>query len=186
MKNSTTYNVEDVEELLGLTRREIFGLVDAGFVASAGTARKGLRFSFQDVVVLRTAAQLREAQVPRRQMMRSLKSLQSRLAPGRPFSALRIRAIGREVAVRTGDGWQTADEQQLLLDLDGAPPPSSRTTPIHAEDPPDPDALVEAALALEEKDHEAAERAYRSALEADGAHAAALMNLGALLCHHGR
>ena len=52
------YGVREVERLLGLSRNTILALVDAGFVTPARGARNAWRFSFQDLIVLRTAQAL--------------------------------------------------------------------------------------------------------------------------------
>jgi hypothetical protein len=49
------YRVRAVERLLRLPRSTIRSLVDAGFVAPARGPRNAWLFSFQDLIVLRTA-----------------------------------------------------------------------------------------------------------------------------------
>ena len=58
------YGVNDVERLLHLSKSTLRALVNAGFVSPAGGARKTWRFTFQDLIVLRTAQALVEANVP--------------------------------------------------------------------------------------------------------------------------
>jgi DNA-binding transcriptional MerR regulator len=71
------YGVNDVERLLHLSKSTLRALVNAGFVSPARGARNTWRFSFQDLIVLRTAQALVEANVPQRRITQSLK----RLAP---------------------------------------------------------------------------------------------------------
>ena len=50
-----TYTLRNLQAMLGLSRGVITGLVDAGFVTPTRGKRREYRFSFQDVVLLRTA-----------------------------------------------------------------------------------------------------------------------------------
>ena len=52
------YGVRDVEKLLRLPRSAIHGLIKAGFVSPRRGPRKAYLFSFQDLIVLRTAQTL--------------------------------------------------------------------------------------------------------------------------------
>ena len=65
------YGVRDVEKLLRLPRSTIRSLIEAGFVSPARGPRNSWRFSFQDLIVLRTAEALAAANVPRRRITRS-------------------------------------------------------------------------------------------------------------------
>ena len=47
------YTLRQLQQMLGISRQVITGLVRAGFVAPARGPRNELRFSFQDVVLLR-------------------------------------------------------------------------------------------------------------------------------------
>jgi DNA-binding transcriptional MerR regulator len=62
------YTLADLERLLGIPRKTIRALVAAGFVVPERGARNALRFSFQDLIVLRTAQSLVAAQVPPRRI----------------------------------------------------------------------------------------------------------------------
>ena len=55
------YGVHDVEKLLRLPRSTIRSLVNAGFVSPDRGPRGAWRFSFQDLIVLRTAQELSAA-----------------------------------------------------------------------------------------------------------------------------
>ena len=183
-----------IEEMLGLGRSVITGLIDAGFVSPARGARNEYRFTFQDVVLLRTAYHLRAAKIPARKMLRSLRKLKERLPQELPLSGLRIRAIGNDVAVRTADaGWE-ADSGQLLMDFEVASSQGSvsfmqRTAaPQSSPAPTAPTAADWFARgeAFESEDAQAAEDAYRQSLTLEPDFTLAYVNLGALLCESGR
>ena len=63
-----SYGVRDVEKLLRLSRGTIRTLIAAGFVSPARGPRNAWRFSFQDLIVLRTAQALADAHVPHRRI----------------------------------------------------------------------------------------------------------------------
>lgn len=185
------YTLRGIEEMLGLGRSAVAALIEAGFVTPSRGPRNEYRFTFQDVVVLRTAHQLREANIPARRMMRSLKQLKERLPEQLPLSGLRIRAIGNDVAVRTADaGWED-HSGQLLLDFEIAAAkggsvsflPRSTSTPISAKTAAE---WFSEGEALEPGDVAAAERSYRQCIGIDPRHTMAYVNLAALLCDAGR
>jgi len=79
-------------------------LVEAGFVVPERGPRNAWRFSFQDLIVLRTAQALVAAKLPARRIMKSLRDLRRQLPASMPLSGLSIGAIGDRVVVRQGGG----------------------------------------------------------------------------------
>ena len=196
------YTLRQIEELLGLGRAAVAALVQAGFVTPQRGARNELRFTFQDVVLLRTAHALRQARVPPRRLLASLRQLRARLPATVPLSGLRIKAVGNEVAVRHGDAPWEVPSGQLLMDFEVAGEPGSVAFLEHptgasnervdkrADDRGDGAAdesqVFARAEALEAIDPAAAIAAYDAMLQRAPAHADAATNLVALLCAHGR
>jgi tetratricopeptide (TPR) repeat protein len=181
------YTLRRIEDMLGLGRGVILGLIEAGFVVPQRGARNEYRFTFQDVVLLRTAYQLRAANIPARRVLRSLRELKARLPEDLPLSGLRITAVGNEVAVREGaQSWQ-AETGQMLIDFEVAPAATGSVAFLeHARfegdgDDDDATAWFERGDALEAEDPAAAERAYRRALELQPGHLHAALNLGVML-----
>jgi len=179
--------------MLGLSRSAIIRLIDLGFVNPARGPRQSYRFSFRDVVLLRTAQELRAARIPTSRILRSLKRLQEELPAGKPLSGLRITAVGNNIAVRERNAQWEAETGQLLMDFDVAVDPGSvmamehlpqsRRTAATAETP---QALFERAEALEGVDDAGAIRLYRQALAAAPDFTNASLNLGAMLCEKGQ
>jgi hypothetical protein len=178
------FGVRDVERMLRMPRSAILGLVRAGFVQPGRGPRGEYRFSFQDLIVLRTARALRSAKVPARRITRSLRDLRGRLPESVPLSGLRISAVGDSVVVGEGKQRWRADSGQYVLDLDvsvadgelkvlarGEPPPREPT----AED------WFRRGEADEGEDPAGARDAYELALSLDPAHVSARLNLGRLL-----
>jgi tetratricopeptide (TPR) repeat protein len=173
------YGVRDVERLLRLPRSIIRSLVASGFVTPARGARNAMLFSFQDLIVLRTAQELSAALVPRRQIVRALKELRRQLPASMPLSGLRIGAVGDRVVVREGDSRWQADSGQYLLALDvraEVAPPAAATP---AED------WYARAMALEAGNAEGALAAYARAVEQDPGNIDARVNWGSLLHERG-
>ena len=56
-----SYTIKDIERVLRLSRSTIRGLIESGFVTPARGPRQQYRFSFQDLIVLRAARALIEA-----------------------------------------------------------------------------------------------------------------------------
>jgi tetratricopeptide (TPR) repeat protein len=178
-----SYGVRDVERLLGVSRATVRALVDAGFVAPSRGARNSWRFSFRDLIVLRTAKALADAHVPQRRITKSVRELHRRLPETMPLSGLAIGAVADRVVVREGRTRWQADSGQYLLAFEGDPADGSltvieRTPPAKTE--PEADWLAEG-IALEASDPERAMDAYRKAIAADASSLDARINLGLLL-----
>ena len=182
------YGVRDVERLLGLTRGTIRSLVDAGFVTPGRGPRNAWRFSFQDLIVLRTAQALVAAKVPARRITKSLRDLRRQLPESMPLSGLSIGAVGDRVVVREGGGrWQAESGQYLLDFTPGTDSLFRATTPTGPEFSERNKESVpgvgwfEKGLALEGSDVKGALQAYAKAIAADPKHLDAHINLALLL-----
>src|SRR5579871_1768324 len=164
-----SYSVRDVERLLQLPPGTTRNLVRAGFVKPARGPRREYRFSFQDLIVLRTARALLDARIPARRIRRSLASLRRELPQSLPLSGLSISAVGDHVVVRDGEAQRQAAASAAD---DGA-----------ARIPQD---WFGEALALESSDSEGALAAYRHAVDEDPHDLGAWTNWGRLLHALGR
>src|SRR5258706_11413663 len=116
-----SYGVKDVERLLRLPRSTIRALIAAGFVAPSRGPRQAWQFSFQDLILLRTAQALAEAKVPAKRITRSLRELRRQLPDAMPLSGLSIGAVGDRVVVRYGGSRWQAESGQYLLEFGGEP-----------------------------------------------------------------
>jgi tetratricopeptide (TPR) repeat protein len=94
------YTTRDVASLLDLPQRRIRAYARSGLITPARGPRNEYLFSFQDLVLLRAAAELSRANVPVRRIGEALSRLKSQLPNGRSLSELRISASGDEVVVR--------------------------------------------------------------------------------------
>lgn len=182
------FTLKRVQETLGLSRTTVTGLIEAGFVAPVRGPRNEHRFSFQDLMLLRTAFSLQQARIPPRKILRSLAKLKAELPQELPLTGLRITAVGADVAVRDRSGQWNADSGQLLMDFEVStvagsvsvlPKAATRTSPASID-------WFREGEALEKTDGVAAEAAYRRAIESDPGRSAPYLNLGALLCEASR
>lgn len=187
------HSLKSVREMLGLSATTVSRLIDAGFVAPRRGPRNEYRFSFQDVVLLRTAHRLQAAKIPPRRIVKALASLRAQLPEQLPLTGLRISAVGADVAVHEGGVQYDAESKQMLLDFDVAPAGSAvafiardseRAVPGMSA-PPEAIDLAHA-RALEASDPRAAEAAYRAAIGRDPRLIDGYLNLGALLFEAGR
>lgn len=151
------YTGRDLKQLFDLPVSMLRSLVRAGHIHPRGRGRS-VRYSFDDLLTLKTAAALRAAKVPSRKIHRALRKL-------------------REV-----------DTSQFALPLGPAPRsrafhPLQDSNPEHS-----PQDLVqlhfELAYSIEEQDPAGARIAYSRCLMLDAGHIEARINLGRLL-HEG-
>ena len=113
-----SYSLRAVSELIGLSTDQIRGYVKSGVLAPQRGARREFLFSFQDVVLLRTAKGLLDACVPARRARRALRKLKDDLAAVRSLSAVRIQADGEYVVVREDDRVWNAESGQGHFDFE--------------------------------------------------------------------
>jgi len=183
-----TYTLSGLQSMLGLSRSVITGLVAAGFVTPGRGKRREYRFSFQDVVLIRTALGLQAARIPPRRILRSLARLKAALPDELPLSGLRIAAVGNEIAVRDGDTQWSAESGQLLIDFEVRPMAGSVSLISRQAAPADRTAAdcLDDGVRLESKDKDQAEAAYREAIRLAPDYVDPYLNLGVLLCDAGR
>lgn len=185
-----SYSVRDVERVLELSPATTRSLIRAGFVNPERGPRREYRFSFQDLIVLRTARALMQAKVPPKRIRRSLESLRRELPDAVPLSGLAISAVGDHVVVREGDARWQAEGGQYVLGLDV----TLENGVLHVVEHKDATAAPATAaedwfakgLALEGSNLEEALAAYARAVAAEPDNVAAWTNWGRLLHEEGR
>ncbi|MEP7208083.1 MAG: tetratricopeptide repeat protein [Casimicrobiaceae bacterium] len=185
---SDGYSVRDVTRLLGLSRSIVTGFIRAGIVAPARGRRGEYRFSFPDLVVLRSAQALTDAHVPPARIVRSLRRLRARLPDAVPLNGLRVEAVGDTVVVTEGSAQWQPDDGQYVLRF-GVTPASSGISFFDASPPRRAEPATDwfaRALELERADTRAACEAYRNALRDDPRHLDAYINLGVCLANDGQ
>lgn len=192
------YSVEDVARLLGLSLKQVQGYVKSGFLAPARDGEGALRFSFQDVVLLRTAKGLVGARIPSARVKRALARLRQQLPDGRPLTGVAIAADGKRIVVRDGGAQWNPESGQVLLDFqvrelhDEAqaltawkPKAEPKKDPAAEKRQAAEDWYQTGCIREDEGDKDGALAAYKKAIALDGEHADAHINAGRV-CHERR
>jgi tetratricopeptide (TPR) repeat protein len=182
-----TFSTAEIARILDVTPAWIRGQAHRSLIVPERTRQGHFRYSFQDLVLLRTARGLRNPGVSPRRIHYTLRSLLDALPPGRSLSSLKIRLDGR--AIVAGDNntvWEPESGQTSFVFV-----PSSAARP-----PSEPESSVarlphrelsaaewfDVALKHEERDRAyQAEEAYRRTCRIDPGHVNARINLGRLL-----
>ena len=94
------YTTGEVADLIGLKAESVRHYVRRGLVAPERGDRDEYRFSFQDVVLLRTAKGLLDARVSVRKTFAVLLKLQHELDQVQSLTSVRIFTDGNNVVVR--------------------------------------------------------------------------------------
>jgi tetratricopeptide (TPR) repeat protein len=181
------YSTREVSELLGLDITRVRSLMKSGVVTPQRDSAGRAAFSFQDLVLLRTAKGLIDAKVPARRITKALQALARQLPTDRPLSAVRVQIDGDRVIVRDSASTWEPESKQTVLDFsmrelgDKVAPLARESVQRAMRAASTADDLFQAALDSEEIGATAdAERAYREAIAADPEHVAAHINLGRL------
>jgi tetratricopeptide (TPR) repeat protein len=192
------YGATDVRRLVGLSAAVLRALVRQRHVQPVRGSRGALRFSFQDLIALRTAHALGQAGLSTRRITRALRVLRQHLPAQLPLSGLSIRAGGEHVVVRqAGSEWEGGSGQYLLalevsfgrsgLKLSAT---SANTAPLRVRPTAvtlDAEGLFLQALEREDAaDGSGAMGLYRRCLRMDARHPDARVNLARLLHETGQ
>ena len=116
------YSSREVAKLLGISLRQVYGHARAGFLKPARGKRRAYRFSFQDLVLLRAARTLADANIPARRVRSAFRRLVRELPEGHSLGSLRISAEGRRIVARDGTRTWNPESGQLQLDFRGVRP----------------------------------------------------------------
>src|SRR2546428_12296134 len=111
------YTSRDVARLLGLTVAQVRGFAREGFFTPGRGPRGELRFSFQDLVILRTAKGLVAARIPTRRIRRALRRLKAQLPRARSLAELHIAAEGDRIVVSDGVTTWSPESGQMQIDF---------------------------------------------------------------------
>jgi tetratricopeptide (TPR) repeat protein len=189
-----SYTTRDVARLLGLSEAQVRSHARVGYLAPDRGPRNAYRFSFQDLVLLRTAKALSEARIAPRRIRRALRALTRELPAGRSLSGIRISSEGKRVVVSDGSAAWNPESGQFLFDfhvaeLAGQAAPVARRLARQArrsEEPLTAEQWYDLGTDLETAAPDDAQDAYARAVSLDPMHAAARVNLGRLLQDAGR
>ena len=182
------YSTREVARLLGLSEARVRSLVRGGFVSPERDGRDHV-FSFQDLVLLRTAKGLIDADISPARIKRVMRKLRDGLPDGRPLTGVTISAEGNKIVVRDGNTKWDPEAGQELFDFEvselahGVAPILERAAKKAKADEHEKTAedWFELGCNVEVSSPDEARDAYRRAIELDPGHADAHVNLGRLL-----
>ena len=181
------YSARDVATMLGLSPAQVRSYVSNGFLQPARGPRGEYHFTFHDLVLLRTARELIDANVPKRKITIALKNLQRQLPHGQPLTAVRIAALDDQVVVRDGETMWSPDSGQILFDFSIADlaqkvrPFAARKAAAARQSDRSADEWFELGVELEIGAPDDALGAYAAAVALDASHAEAQINYGRML-----
>ena len=183
------YSTRDVSDLIGLRADQVYGYVKSGLLEPLRGSQGEYRFSFQDLVIMRTARGLLDEDVTPRRANRVLRRLKRDLPGVGPLASMRIFVDGDSVVFRRDASLWNAESGQGPFDfsvgvLAGQVAPLMRQyveEAVSDADYMDSDAWYNLGLDLEDVDAEQAPDAYRRAIALNPENADAHVNLGRLL-----
>jgi tetratricopeptide (TPR) repeat protein len=179
---SDEYSAPDLRRILRVTASGLRSCLRAALLPISQSA-SAPRYSFQQLVVLRTAKGLQDAGISVRQIRKVLDSLQRQLGEGVVLSSVKIYASGHRVVVWDGQSHWQPDSGQFLLNFEATQIHSLRKFMRPRADPfESARAWFERAMRLQDESPAEARRAYQEALRRQPTLIEAHVNLGRL--HH--
>ena len=176
------FSTAEVANIVDLPNSRIRSFVRAGFLEPARGEKKTLQFTFQDLLLLKTAKSLLESRVPVKRIIRMLSSLKRQLPDEQHLSSVKIYADGRRVVVWDGNARWQPDGGQFLFDFDakGVVPAAKLPMPKPVNSELTARHWFNLAVELESTSTEESRRAYIRALELNPKMSDAHLNLGKL------
>src|SRR5271170_779438 len=161
------YSAQDLKKLFNVPQSLLRSLVKAGHVNPLAAHGKS-HYSFQDLLLLKTAAALRAAKIPARKIDGALKKLRETLPENVSLNSVTISPLGRTITVQKGSSQWDADTGQYVLALDSASK-AAGVQPLKRSAASERFDLAqehfERGYGLEEEDAAAARAAYAQCLE---------------------
>lgn len=181
----TGFRTREVAELVGMSPPQVRAYARTGILRPARGPHPAYYFTFHDLVLLRTAKRLEQAQLPAARVRRVLYSLTRQLPDGRSLTEVTITAnYGRVLVEDEGQAWNPESEQLVFGLSDRAPTPTSPlakpTRPHRTPEGATAEGLFQMGCELEPCAPAEAREAYHKALEIDPQHPDAHVNLGRL------
>lgn len=115
---SEGFSTQDIARMLGLSPGRLRAYVKAGLLCPQRGEGGELRFSFQDLLLLRTAEGLVGERLPPRRVRDALLRLREKLPSERPLTGVQLASEGGAVVVRDGGARWDADSGQMLIDFE--------------------------------------------------------------------
>jgi tetratricopeptide (TPR) repeat protein len=133
----TGFSTQEVTGMLGMTPSRLRAYVKAGLLCPQRGHAGELLFSFQDLLLLRTAEGLVTERLPPRRIRAALQRLRRRLPASQPLTGVQIASESGQVIVRDGGRTWRADSGQVLIPFEGP----AGASPAPADEPSAPIAM---------------------------------------------
>ncbi|MEP6652783.1 MAG: tetratricopeptide repeat protein [Myxococcales bacterium] len=134
---NTGFSTQQITQMLGLSAARVRAYVKAGLLCPQRGDDGELRFSFQDLRLMRTAEGLVTERLPPRRVRAALRKLRLRLPSERSLTGMNLGIDGGHVVVRDGGTAWRADSGQGLFSFGGpengmaaSSPGGGDTTPL--------------------------------------------------------
>ena len=175
------YSPADLKRLFKLPASLVSALARARYITPTAPEGK-THYTFQDLLILRTASALRAAKISTPKITAALGNIRANLPPGAVLTTLALAASGKDLAVRDGTRVWEATSRQYTLPLNSSAGASvSKIIRAARAGATEADTHYARGHALEASDVAAARAAYLDALDAQSDHVEARINLGRLL-----
>ena len=194
------YTTQDVAKMIGVSSGRLRAYLRAGVLSPEKGERGELRFSFQDLLLLRKAEGLVSSRIPPHRVRRALQKLRAQLPLTSPLTGLNLGSEGSSVVVQEGNTRWQVESGQVLLSF-GPPPVEAEEAPLSMlrarpavvaggdvggnVAPANVEEIYEIGCDIDEADPAQAEASYRQVLMQAPEHADAHINLGRLLHERG-
>ena len=188
------YSARAVAAILGMSVARLRSYLRAGIVTPTRSQKGEMRFSFDDLVLLRKAEGLVEQRIPARRVRDAIKKIRDGLPPGASVQRIALSGEGQRVIADDGHRRWHPDSGQFVFDFKNSSPDergatvtsltNARATAIPVADQDSPLTardLYKRGCLLETTSPDEACDAYRAALELEPEFADAHVNLGRLL-----
>ena len=182
------YGAREVSEMLGLSVAQVRAWVRSGLLEPERGPRGELKFSPENLTLLRAASGLAGTRIGPRRIERALTRLREQIPPSGSLADFEIEADGNRIVVTDGRARWQPESGQILMDF---PETTARCVPLvrpprrsmapAAQGSESAVAWYERGCALEASDDAAAADVYRRAIELDPTLADAHVNLGRLV-----
>lgn len=182
--------------MIGVSSGRLRAYLRAGVLSPERGERGELRFSFQDLLLLRKAEGLVSQRIRPHRVRRALQKLRARLPETSPLTGVQLGTEGSSVVVQEGNTRWQVESGQVLLSFE--PPPDAapeaplgmlraRPAIVAGSDvaPPSPEEIYEIGCDIDDADPAQAEASYRQVLMQAPEHADAHINLGRILHERG-